>query len=106
MSDWDDDEFHPSPILLEDRDERGYFSVFSVYFLSHPRFRENPISMRMRVHVLLSKLVWPVSGVSGTPLAYMRSGAVPWLPSKKACVSSYDNTHAGVRLGADVHSAS
>jgi hypothetical protein len=83
-----------------------YFSVFSVCFLSHPRSRENPTSMRMRVHVFLSKLVSPGSGVSGTTLAYMRYGDVPWPPSKRACVPSNGNTHGGIRLGAVVHSAS
>ncbi len=107
MSDGDGDEFHPSPMLLEGRDEgEGYFSVFSVCFLSHPRSRESPISMRMRVHVFFFMLVWPGSGVSGTPLAYMRSGAVPWPPSERACVFSVGNTHGCIRLGADVHSVS
>jgi len=45
-----------------------YFSVFSLCFLSHPRSRENPISMRMRVHVLLSRALRPGSGVFGIPL--------------------------------------
>ena len=27
-----------------------YFSVFSACFLSHPRSRENPVSMSMRLH--------------------------------------------------------
>ena len=58
-----------------------FFSFFSACFLSHSKSRENPISMRMRVHDFLLKLAWPGSGVSGTPLAYMRSGVVPWPPS-------------------------
>jgi len=91
---------------LSDATRGEYFLVFSVFFRSYPRSRKNPISMRMRVHVLLSKLVWSGSGVSGTHLAYIRSGAVPWPPSKRACASSASNTHAGIRLGAVVHSAS
>ena len=109
VSDGDGDEFHPSPILVEGRDEWGVLlGLLRDFFcrILGPGLPENPISMRMRVHVLLSKLVWPGSGVSGTPLAYMRSGAVPWPPSKRACVSSIGNTHGGARLGADVHSAS
>ena len=83
-----------------------YLSVFSAFFLSHPRSRENQLSMRMRVHNFLSKLAWPGLGVSGAPLVYMRSGAVPWPPSKRACISSVGNAHGGIRLGAVVHSAS
>ncbi len=83
-----------------------YFSVFSVGILSHPRSRENPISMRMKVHNFLSTLVRPGCGVSETPMAYMRSGAVPWPPSKRACISSFGKIHEGIQLGAALHSTS
>jgi hypothetical protein len=62
--------------------------------------------MRMRVHSFLSKLVVPWFGVFGTPLAYMRSGVVPWPPWKIAYVSFVGSTDEGTRLGAVVHSAS
>jgi hypothetical protein len=105
VSDGDGDEFHPLPILLGRRDEEGDFSVFSACFLSHPRSLQNPISMRMRMHVFLSMLVWPGSGVSGIPLDYMRSGVVPWPPSWRSCASSGGSTQGGIRMGAAVHSA-
>ena len=35
MPDVDGDEINPSPILLEGRDERDYFSVLSVSLVSH-----------------------------------------------------------------------
>ena len=66
----------------------------------------NPISIRMRVHNVLSELVWPVSDVSGIRLAYMRYGVVRWPPSWRACVSVGDSTQGGIWLGAVVHSAS
>ncbi len=77
VSDGDCDEFYTPPILLEGRDEGEYFSVFSACLLSHPKSRENPITIRRRVHRFLSKVVRPGSGVFGPPLAYMRSGVVP-----------------------------
>ncbi len=66
--DGDGDEFKSPPVFLEGRDEGYFFLVFSACFLSHPRFRKNPISMRMRVNNFLSKLVLPGFGVSGNPL--------------------------------------
>jgi len=36
----------------------------------------------------------------------MRFGVVPQHPSKRACVSSANSTHGGIRLGSAVHSAS
>ena len=84
-----------------------YFLGFFACFLSHPRSRENPKSTaKMRVHDVLSKLVKPGSGVSGTPLAYMKSGVVPWPVSKRACVSSGGSTHGGIWLDDAVYSTS
>ncbi len=37
------------------------------------------------------------------PLAYMRSGAVPCLASKRARIYFVGSTHLGIRLGASVH---
>ena len=60
----------------------------------------------MSVLSFVSKVVRPGSGVSGTPMAYMRSGVVPWPPSKSACVAFVGSTHEGIQLGATVHSSS
>ncbi len=55
-----------------------YFSVFSAIFLSQTRYVHEPISMRMRVHFLLSNVFGSGEGESGTPIAYIRYGVVPW----------------------------
>ncbi len=54
-----------------------YLLVLVSRFSSHHRSRQNPISMMMRVRSFLLKDVGSGEGESGTPLAYMRSGAVP-----------------------------
>ena len=54
-----------------------YLSVFSCSFEWHPKSLQKPISMRMRLHCFRSKSHGFNSGVSGIPLAYIRSGAVP-----------------------------
>ncbi len=85
LPDGDGDEIHLPPIFLQGRNEGGgYFSIFFVCLLSHPKSRDNLFSMRTGVNDVLSKLVRPGSGVSGTPLAYMRSGDVPWPASKRS----------------------
>ncbi len=87
MADGDGDKFHPPPVLFaEGCDEGRVLSIFSACFLPHPRSRDNPISMRMRMRDFLSKLVWSGSGVLGTPLAYMRSGDVPCPPPRRELV--------------------
>jgi len=83
-----------------------YFSVLSVCFTVASEVPGKPNFYEVEGAFLLSKLVWPGSGVSGTHLAYMGPGAVPWLPSKRVCVSSAGNIHVGIRLGVIVHSAS
>ena len=64
------------------------------------------ITVTMSVQSFLSNVIRPGSGVYGTPLAYMRSGAVPWLPSKRASVFFVGSIYEGIRLGAAVHYAS
>ncbi len=82
------------------------FSVFSSNLMSQPRSLQNPISMMMRVHCFLLKEVGSGEGVFGTPLAQMRSGAVPCPVSNNIWVSACGSTQSRMRLGAAVRSAS
>jgi len=42
VADGDGDKFHPPPDLLEGRDEKGYFSVFSACFFVASEVPEEP----------------------------------------------------------------
>jgi hypothetical protein len=70
-------ELHLAPERLELVDERGVLGGLLWRRLSHPKSWQTPISMTIRLHCLRSKVVGSRGGVFGTPLAYMRSGAVP-----------------------------
>jgi len=63
-------------------------------------------SLKGRVCITFVEVGLAGLGVSGTPLAYMRSGAVPWPPSWRACVSSGGSTQGSIRPCAAVRSAS
>jgi hypothetical protein len=69
VADGEGDELHPSPVILEGRDEGGVFIVFFSILAKQPKSLQKPISRMMRVHVFLSKEVGLGEGVSGTPLA-------------------------------------
>ncbi len=68
MSDGEGDEFHPSPVFLEGRDEGEYFSVFFTILISQPNSLQKPISTRINVHCVLLNEVLSRKGESGTPL--------------------------------------
>ena len=69
VSDGDDDEFHPSPILLDEvRDEGGVLLGLIRVFIVASEVPGVPNLYEDEGACLLSKLVWPGSGVSGTPL--------------------------------------
>ena len=105
VSDGEGDKLHPSPVLLEACDEGGVFSIFFSILASQPKSLQKPISTRIRVHRVLLNEVYFGEGASGTPLAYMRSGAVPWLAENSSRVSPRVLGSSGpdMRRGAVAH---
>ncbi len=66
---WESDELHFSPVLLEGRDEGGVFFGLSGDFSSQLMSRQNPISTIMTVQSFLLKEVRSREGESGPPVA-------------------------------------
>ena len=95
-----------SQYFLRDAMRGEYFSVFLSILMSRPRSLQKPISTMTRVHSFLSKEVGSGEGVSGIPLAWMRSGGVPCPASDIIWVSPKGRIQSGMRWGAVVHSQS
>ena len=57
----------------------GYLSVFFASSTSQPKSLQKPISTRMPVDCFLLKEVELGEGEFGGPLAFIRSGAVPYI---------------------------
>ncbi len=106
MSYGESDKLYCPPVFPELPGEVDVLVGLGLAFSCHPKSRQNPISMMMRVQSFLLKDVGSGEGESGTPLAYIRSGAVPYPAACRAWVSSWERTQSGMRRGADVHSAS
>ena len=83
-----------------------YLLVFFASLMSQPMSLHKSISMMIMVQFSLLKEFGFGEGESGTPLAKIKSRAVPCLAKKSSRVFSIGRTHLGIRRGAVVDSAS
>ena len=105
VTDGKGNELHSSPIPFEGRNEEGVFIGLLVELNVAAEVHAEADLDDDEYALFLSKEVGSGEGAYGTPLAYMRSGAMPCPASNSIWVSPRERTQSGMWLASAVHSA-